>query len=110
WHGSKAGETIGMCLDGRRQQIINLPRERDRRCRIEGLTTRLIVREHLQFDPGGIHSGETCVAEIEQLGHNVEAEKLLAVAAALGPRGKVLLLPWRDEVLLERDDPHLEIL
>jgi hypothetical protein len=31
---------------------------------------------------------------------------LLAVAAALGAGRRVLLFPRRDEVLLERDDPH----
>jgi hypothetical protein len=50
------------------------------------------------------------IAEIEQLGHDVETEELLAVAAAMGPGWKALLFLRRDEVLLKRDDPHPEIL
>ena len=46
------------------------------------------------------------LAEVEQLGDHIEAEKLFAVIAAVRAGRKVLLLLRHDEMLLERDDFH----
>ena len=84
----KPGEAIGMRLHCLEQEIIDVPSRGDRRFRFERLTTRLIVREHLQVDTGGIHGGDTRVAEVEQRRDHVEAEQLLAVVAAMRAGGR----------------------
>jgi hypothetical protein len=55
--GGEASEPIGMRFDGFEQQIVDLPRHRDRRVGLERLTAGLVVREHLHIDAGGIHRG-----------------------------------------------------
>src|SRR5712692_5665080 len=96
-----------MRLDRLEQQIIDLTRHGNRGCRIERLTPGLIVREHLHVDPRRIHGGDAPLAEIKQLGDDVEAEKLFAVVAAMRAGGETLLFPRHDEVLLERNDFHV---
>ena len=46
------------------------------------------------------------LANIEQLGNDVESEKLFAIVAAMRARRKALLLPRQNEVLLECNDFH----
>src|SRR5206468_2150116 len=94
----KPGETGGICHDRGLQRVVGLARYRDCPGRIEdGLASRLVVRDHLQIDAGGIHGGDARLAEIEQRGDHVESEELLAVIAAMGPRWEALFLPWQDE-------------
>ena len=79
-----------MRFDGLEQQVVGLACRRYGLCGVECLATGLIVRQHLQIDAGSIHGGKPRVAEIEQLGDDVEAQQLLPVVAAVRAGRQVL--------------------
>jgi hypothetical protein len=66
------------------------------------------MREHLHIDAGGIHGYEPPFAEIEQGRDHIEAQELFAIVSPLRARRKVKLFLRQNEMLLERDDSHLQ--
>src|SRR6516165_7975248 len=102
----QAREAIGMRPDRLEQEVVDLARRGNCRRRIERLAARLVVGEDLHAYPGRVHGGDPFLAEIEELSDDVKAKQLLAIAAAMRPGRKTLLLTRQNEVLLERNDPH----
>ena len=65
WNRGKAGKTIWVRADGAEQDVVRLSCHRNRRGGLARLTARLIVRNDLNVDAGGIHCGNAHIAEIE---------------------------------------------
>jgi hypothetical protein len=66
------------------------------------------MREHLHIDAGRIHGGEPPLPEIEETRDHIKAQELFTVAPPLRARWKVLLFFRKYEMLLQRDDFHLQ--
>jgi hypothetical protein len=65
--GGEAGETAGLCAHRLVQRVIGGTSERDGRFRVEILSGRIILGNHLEVDAGFVHLADAQCAEIVQL-------------------------------------------